>query len=125
MALLLFDQDRLVSGFNFGLQRLVFFHIQVIGAGQAVAGGFYTEFLGGILQFTIAITGASYAIERMIGDIKLKNVAAQHIDLVAARVHHHALLGQGCAGSGITFTTFDFHQANPAGPKRINAVGCT
>ena len=36
---------------------------------------------------------------------------------------NHTLLDFGGAGSGVALATLDFHQADPAGSERIQAVG--
>ena len=69
---------------------------------------------GHILQFAVAIGRAGEAIERVVGDVQLHDVAPQLREGGRLRADRHAFLDRRRAGGGIAFAAFDFDEAHPA-----------
>ena len=103
--------------------RLVLGLIQVMGAVVAVAHGPQAHRAGHVLQFTITVGGASQAIQRMVGDVELHDVAPQFRQPGRLGVHDHAFLGQGGAGGRITLAPLDGHQAQAARTEGGQVLG--
>ena len=78
---------------------------------------------GHILQFAIAIRRAGEAIQRMVGDIEFHHAFAERMELVALRMHDHAVLGRCGAGCRRATTTFDFDEAHTARAERLEHIG--
>ena len=101
----------------------VFPGLQVILALVAVTHFAQAHHTGHVLQFAIAVGGASQAIERMIGDVQLHHATADVRELRRLRAHFHPWRDGGGTGGGIAFAAIDLDQAQAAGAKSFEAVG--
>src|SRR5690606_302474 len=95
---------------------------QVILAVEAVANLAQTHRARHVLQFAIAIGGAGQAIERVIGDVEFHDIAAQLRERGRLRPDLHARLDRRGTGCRVAFPSLYFHQAQPAGAERLEAV---
>jgi len=103
----------------------VSFCIEVIFAFETITDFPETYGTRHVLQFTIAICGASQAVQWMIRDIQLHDIASQLGERVRLCVDLHAILDQRCAGCGVTLAALDFDQTQAAGTKWCHVVGRT
>ena len=105
---------------------LVFLGVAVVGTGglaHAVAHIAQSCDACHVLQLTVAVGAAGQAVQRMVRDVQLHHAFAQVLQLGGLGMHHHASFG-GCGARGRkAFATINFHQAQTARTKRLQAVG--
>ena len=89
--------------------------IKVIGTGIAIAHLAKPHRARHILQLAIAIGSAGQTVQRMIGDVKLHDIAANLLQLAGLGGHHHALGNGSGAGCRQAVAALDLHKAKPAG----------
>ncbi|MNY33354.1 hypothetical protein D3C86_1676290 [compost metagenome] len=77
------------------------------------------------LQLAVAVGRAGQAVQRVIGDVQLHDVAAQGRELWRLGMHGHAFSDRRGAGRGVAAHAVDLHQAHAAGAKGFQAVGGT
>ena len=77
-----------------------------------------------VLQFAVAIGGAGQAVERVVGDVEFHHAAAQLLELLGLGANYHAVFGRRGAGGGGSAASLDLDQAEAAGSKGIDHVGC-
>ena len=58
--------------------------------GEPVADLTQADDAGHVLQFAVAVGRTGKAVQRMIGDVELHDVATQPLDAGSLGVHHHA-----------------------------------
>ena len=97
--------------------------MQVILSLHAVAHIPEAHGTGHILQFTVAIGGASEAVEGVVGNIEFHHALAQLVEARGLGVDRHAFCARGGAGSGCTGAAFNLDQAQPAGTKGVEVIG--
>ena len=97
--------------------------MQVILSLHAVAHIPEAHGTGHILQFTIAIGGASEAVEGVVGNIEFHDALAQLVEARGLGVDRHAFCARGGAGSGCTGAAFNLDQTQSAGAKGIEIIG--
>ena len=95
-------------------------HVLARGAVAHIAQARHT---GHVLQFAVAVGAAGQAVQRVVGDVELHHALADVLQLGRLRVHDHAGLGGRGARGRVALAAFDFHQAQAAGAKGLQAVG--
>ena len=75
-----------------------------------------------VLQFAVAIRRAGQAVERVVGDIKLHDVAPHFGEPRRLRPDLHAVLDRRRAGGRVALTALDLDEAHAAGAERFEAV---
>ena len=78
-----------------------------------------------VLQLAVAVCRTGQAVERMIGDIQLHDVATYFRERRGLRADLHAGLDRRRARCRIAFAAVDFDEAQSARTKRFDAVGGT
>src|SRR5262249_34215301 len=78
--------------------RLVLAWVGVLVAVIAVADVAQADRAGHVLQLAVAVGRAGQAIERVIGNVELHDAAAQALEALGLRAHHHA--GRDRRGAG-------------------------
>ena len=101
---------------------LVLLHIQVVLARISVANVPQTDGARHVLQFAVAVGRARQAVQRMIGNVELHDVAAHFRKPRVLRSHVHAVGHFGGARCRKAFGPLDFHQAQPAGAEGLEHV---
>ncbi len=102
---------------------LVLLRVEVVLAGVTVANLAQADRARHVLQLAVAIHGAGEAVERVIGDVELHDVAAHVRDALVLRRDLHAGAGLGGARRGQTLHAFDLDEAQAARAERLEAVG--
>ena len=77
----------------------------------------------GVLQFAMPVRRTVLAVERVLGDIQLHDIAPQPLQRVALRPYLHARRDLGRAGGGEALPPFDLDEAQPAGAKGFQVIG--
>ncbi|MCY1411168.1 hypothetical protein D9M71_265500 [compost metagenome] len=99
--------------------------VQVVGAVIAVAHLAQAHLAGDGLQLAVAVGRTGQAVQRVVGDVQLHDVAPQGGELGRLGVDHHALGHRRGAGGRVAAHAVDFHQAHAAGAEGFQAVGGT
>ena len=87
---------------------------QVIRAVETVADLAQPDGAGHVLQFAVAVRGTGQAVERVVGNVKLHDVASQPTEGLGLRAYLHAVFDRRRAGGGVARPAFDLDQAQPA-----------
>ena len=69
---------------------------------------------GHVLQFAVTVCGTGQAVQRVVGDVQLHDVAPQSAERLGLRTHLHAVLDGRRAGGGVTRPTLDLDKTQPA-----------
>ena len=98
--------------------------VEMVLAVKTIAHITQTDRTGHVLQFAVAVGRAGQAIERVIGDVQLHDIAPSRRKRVRLRANLHASLDGRRAGCRVAFAAFDFDETEAAGAERLQAVGC-
>ena len=96
---------------------------EVIFAVEPVTHIAKTDSTGHILQFAVAIGRAGQAVEWMVGDVQLHDVAPQPGERIRLCTDLHALFYGRRARGRVTIAALDFDEAHSAGTKWLDTVG--
>src|SRR5690606_41788529 len=91
--------------------------IQVVGAIEAIAHVPQAHHAGHVLQLAVAVGRTGEAVQRVVGDVELHDIAPQLVQFSVFRADHHAFFDGRGAGRGMAPAAFDFHQAQAAGTE--------
>ena len=100
----------------------ILFRRQVVAPLAAVALFPQPHGAGHVLQLAVAVGCAGQAVQRVIGDVQLHDVATQAGQVICLGGHLHARLDGGGTGSRVALATGDFHQAQAAGTEGLQGI---
>ena len=100
----------------------VFFGDQMILAFVTITHFTQTHRAGHVLKFTIAVGGASEAIQGMVGDIQFHDAFANLVQFGILGLHLHTFINRRSARGGITLAAFHLTHTQATRTKRVYAV---
>ncbi|MDT4831411.1 hypothetical protein FQZ97_649210 [compost metagenome] len=102
---------------------VVLLGVQVVFAAETVAHLAQPHGSGHVLQLAVAVGRAGQAVQRVVGDVQLHDVAAQLGQFPVLRRDLHAGFGRGGAGGRQATAAFDLHGAQAARAEGLEIVG--
>ena len=75
-----------------------------------------------VLQLTVAVSGASEAVEGVIGNVELHHALAEFVEARGLSVHRHAFRTRGGARGGCAGAALNLDQTQTAGAERVEVI---